>query len=418
MADGTKTDDTSTRVLLIEDDAAQARLIEHWLHGSERPFSVEWTDRLSSGLERLAQGGFDVVVVDLGLPDSQGLPTFVAVREANPFIPAVVMTGTDREETAIEAVRRGAQDYIVKGHHSGPTIARALRYAIERKRLEEQLRQSQKMEAVGSLAGGIAHEFNNLLQAIVGYTRYAMEGLSEQSDRHRDLEKVLDAANRAASLTRQLLDFSRPHSASKSQVDLSDTIREVADLLQPLLGTNITLEITTDPRAASILVDPAMLQQALLNLCINARDAMPDGGALKIESRQLRVSESDAAGGILPGEYTRIAVSDSGFGIPPELRDRIMEPFFTTKAPGKGTGLGLAMVYMIIQQHHGHLRIESEQGVGTTILIYLPAGAIAGPTKHDVENLPASDRHVGAPSLAGLSQRDSLLQQAIAAVHR
>ncbi len=362
------------RVLLIEDDPAQARLIEHLLHRSSRCFKIEWVDRLSLAVERIADGGLDVVVVDLGLPDSQGIDTFDAVRAADAFLPAVVMTSTDCEELANEAVRRGAQDYIVKRHHSGPTISRALRYAVERKRLEEQLRQSQKMEAVGTLAGGVAHEFNNLLQAIVGYTQYAMEGLPTEDLRYRDLSKALDAAERATGLTRQLLNFSRHDGPTKRETNVAELIANVSDLVAPLLGDQWRLDIELPGDELTLMADAGMLQQALMNLCINARDAMRNGGTVTIESRRVRLGSASCATipGASPGDYVVLAVRDTGCGIPPELRERILEPFFTTKAPGAGTGLGLAMVYSIVTQHGGHLRIDSELGVGSTFSIFLP----------------------------------------------
>lgn len=368
------TETTPIRVLLVEDDAAQARLIEHLIRRATRRFEIECVDRLSLALERLNEGGLDVVIVDLGLPDSQGMATFDAVRRASPFLPAVVMTGTDCEELATEAVRRGAQDYIVKGHHSGPTIARALQYAVERKRLEEQLRQSQKMEAVGSLAGGVAHEFNNLLQAIIGYTRYAMEGLPEQDLRYRDLSKAIDAAERAAGLTRQLLNFSRHDKPTKRNTNVDALIADVADLVAPLLGDRWRLEVDLPKEETTLFVDAGMVQQALMNLCINARDAMPDGGTVTITARSVRLSSTACAQipGTTPGDHILLAVRDSGCGIPAELRERVLEPFFTTKEPGKGTGLGLAMVYSIAKQHGGNLRIESEDGVGSTFTLYLP----------------------------------------------
>lgn len=395
------------RVLLIEDDAAQARLIEHLITRMPQVFKVEWVDRLSLAIDRIHEGELDVVVVDLGLPDSQGMATFDAVRAANTFLPAVVMTGTECETLAIEAVRRGAQDYIVKGQHSGPTISRALRYAVERKRLEEQLRQSQKMEAVGTLASGVAHEFNNLLQAIMGYTRFAMEGLPASDLRHRDLSKALVAADQAASLTRQLLNFSRHDGPSKRETSVTELIADVADLIAPLLGNSWQLQLELPSEDTTLLADAGMLQQSLMNLCINARDAMPDGGTITIEARTAHLTLANCAAmpgperpsaerpSAEPGDYVVLSVRDTGCGIPANLRARILEPFSTTKEPGKGTGFGLAMVYSIAQQHGGHLQIESEVGVGSTFSVYLPPGervdAQVGPTDSsdelDIEGL-------------------------------
>ncbi|MDA1050220.1 MAG: ATP-binding protein [Planctomycetota bacterium] len=403
------------RVLLIEDDPAQAHLIEHLLQRSSRRFEIEWVDRLSLAIERIAEGGLDVVVVDLGLPDSQGIDTFDAVRAADAFLPAVVMTSTDCEELATEAVRRGAQDYIVKRHHSGPTISRALLYAVERKRLEDQLRQSQKMEAVGALAGGVAHEFNNLLQAIVGYTKYAMEGLPTEDPRYRDLSKALDAAERATSLTRQLLNFSRHDGPTKRETNVAELIANVSDLVAPLLGDRWHLDVELPFDDLTLIADAGMLQQALMNLCINAHDAMRSGGTVAIESRQLRLGTTSCATipGATPGDYVLLAVRDTGCGIPPELRERILEPFFTTKAPGCGTGLGLAMVYSIVTQHGGHLRIESELGVGSTFSIFLPKRGSETPADETAEvTTPAFDKSLSIEGSTSLADR-LLLPQSI-----
>lgn len=408
-ADSIASDMGQIRVLLIEDDPAQARLIEHLLNRSSQRFKIEWVDRLSLAVERIAEGGLDVVVVDLGLPDSHGIDTFDAVRAADAFLPAVVMTSTDCEDLATEAVRRGAQDYIVKRHHSGPTISRALRYAVERKRLEEQLRQSQKMEAVGTLAGGVAHEFNNLLQAIVGYTQYAMEGLSTQDLRYRDLSKALDAAERATSLTRQLLKFSRHDGPTKRETNVIELIANVSDLVAPLLGDQWQLDVEWHSHESALFADSGMLQQALMNLCINARDAMPDGGTVTVESRQVRLGSTGCAmiPGATPGDYVVLAVRDTGCGIPPELRERILEPFFTTKSPGSGTGLGLAMVYSIVTQHGGHLRIESELGVGSTFSIYLPDQDDDAPDDETTHNATRLGLDELLTAVAPASRRDS-----------
>ncbi|MCA9118752.1 MAG: response regulator [Planctomycetaceae bacterium] len=366
------------RVLLIEDDAAQARLVEHLITRTQHTFHVEWVDRLSLAIERMREGELDVVVVDLGLPDSRGIATFDAVRAANPFLPAVVMTGTECETLAIEAVRRGAQDYIVKGQHSGPTISRAIRYAVERNRLEEQLRQSQKMEAVGALASGVAHEFNNLLQAIMGYTRFALEGLPANDIRHRDLSKALEAADQATNLTRQLLNFSRHDGPKTRETSVTELIMDVADLVTPLLGDSWKLEIELPSEVITLVADAGMLQQAFMNLCINARDSMPDGGTITVGARAtyLPSATCTAFPDCKPGDYIAFSIRDTGCGIPAELRQRVTEPFFTTKEPGKGSGLGLAMVYSIAKQHGGHLHIESEEGVGSTFAVYLPLGEI------------------------------------------
>ncbi len=239
---------------------------------------------------------------------------------------------------------------------------------------ENQLRQSLKLEAVGSLAGGIAHEFNNLLQVIHGYTQYAMEGLPADDPRHQDLVQVVKAANRAASLTRQLLRFSRQEELQRVHVNPNTLVSDFVQLLRPLLGEHIELESTLGDDVGTLHIDPTLVQQMLINLCVNARDAMEGGGLLHIQTRQVTLDAEycQTHTNVAPGNYLLLSVSDTGCGMTPTTKERIFEPFFTTKEVGKGTGLGLAMVYGVVQQHQGVIHVYSEPGMGTVFNIYLP----------------------------------------------
>jgi PAS domain S-box-containing protein len=250
----------------------------------------------------------------------------------------------------------------------------------DRKRAEEALlekeallRQQQKLEAVGSLAGGIAHEFNNLLQVIQGYTRFAQGTLPAAGQPHQDLEQVLKAAARAATLTRQLLSFSRREVLDQVKLDHRTMIDDLTSVLRPLVGEQIELTVCL-AGTTTIVGDPMMLQQMLLHVCLNARDAMPSGGRLKIQSERVYCEDPPLARlpDRKPGPYLLLSISDTGCGMTPEVMQRVFEPFFTTKGVGKGTGLGLAMVHGIVEQHHGFLDVASEPGVGTTFRIYLP----------------------------------------------
>jgi PAS domain S-box-containing protein len=240
---------------------------------------------------------------------------------------------------------------------------------------DEQLRHAQKLEAVGTLAGGIAHEFNNLIQAIQGYTIYAMDGLEPADQRYEDLDQVLIASKRAASLTKQLLGFSRRQVLKLEPVNANSLMEDLVKLIQPLIGENISIELDLNPRANTIHADAGHIQQLIMNLCINARDAMPSGGVLRIETQPFEVSNANLGSypNLSAGPYIAISISDTGCGIPGELREHIFEPFFTTKGVGKGTGLGLAMAYGIVQQHHGLIQLDSQIDVGTTFTIYLPS---------------------------------------------
>jgi len=240
---------------------------------------------------------------------------------------------------------------------------------------DEELRQSQKMEAVGSLAGGIAHEFNNLLQAIGGYTRYAMEGLAPEEQRYQDLQQVRQAADRAADLTRQLLGFSRRQVLERKNVDANQVIVDLSKMLRPVIGEHIELDVKLDAEAGAVLADAGQLQQVLLNLCLNARGAMPSGGRLLLKTQEVVLREplSGPRFHVGTGRYTVISVADTGCGMTQKVKERIFEPFFTTKEVGQGTGLGLATAYGIVQQHEGAIHVYSEVGRGTVLKVYLPA---------------------------------------------
>jgi two-component system cell cycle sensor histidine kinase/response regulator CckA len=270
----------------------------------------------------------------------------------------------------VSAVKRlGASQYCVG----------MLKDITARKQLEQQLSQAQKMEAVGRLAGGIAHDFNNVLGIISGYTDLALKdkGLGEPS-RHR-LTEIKTAAARALMITRQLLTFSRKDVLQVQVLHLNSAVIETAGMLERLLGEDIELVTSLDPDLGSVVIDPAGLHQIVMNLAVNARDAMPNGGKLTIETSSVVLDETYARmhSGVQPGEYVMLVVSDTGVGIRPEIQKHIFEPFFTTKDVGRGTGLGLATVFGIVQQSGGHLSVASEVGVGTVFRIYFPRAVAA-----------------------------------------
>jgi signal transduction histidine kinase/ActR/RegA family two-component response regulator len=229
---------------------------------------------------------------------------------------------------------------------------------------DEQLRQSQKLEAVGTLAGGIAHDFNNLLTAMSGFSQLALMKTDPKSAVAEDLRQILEAANRASHLTKQLLAFSRKQVLRPAVLDVGNVICGIAPLFERLLGEHVKLRLSIAEGIPAVLADQGQLEQVLMNLAINARDAMPHGGILTIGAAAATVHGSPTA---------EITVSDNGIGIPEHLRERIFEPFFTTKEPGKGTGLGLSTVYGIVTQSGGRIDVDSTEGVGTTFRILLPA---------------------------------------------
>ena len=259
---------------------------------------------------------------------------------------------------------------------SGQVRTRIDLYAdvTERRHLEEQLRQVQKMDAVGRLAGGVAHDFNNLLTAIKGFGQLLLDDLEPADPLHGYAEQIQQAADRAASLTRQLLTFSRRQVLEPKVLDLNTVVANMNQLLGRLVGANIELRMVPDPLLGQVRVDPGQVEQMLMNLVVNARDAMPQGGRLSIETRNVRVDADDSRlhRGVAPGSYAMIVVSDTGCGMDRQTQGRIFEPFFTTKEQGKGTGLGLSTVYGIVKQSGGYIWVYSEPGHGSVFKIYLP----------------------------------------------
>ncbi len=244
----------------------------------------------------------------------------------------------------------------------------------ERSRLEEQLRQTQRMEAVGQLAGGIAHDFNNLLTAILGVCDLVDIGDPEWVTDNKGVNEIRKAANRAAALTRQLLAFSRKQVLQPRRLEVNEVVEGMKEMLARLIGEHIEVLTMLEPSVGPVVADPVQIEQVLLNLAINARDAMPRGGRLLLETRDLELDEAYCRehAGVEPGRYAVLSISDSGVGMSSEVRARAFEPFFTTKELGRGTGLGLATVYGIVSQSGGHIWLYSEPGEGTTFKIYLP----------------------------------------------
>jgi two-component system, cell cycle sensor histidine kinase and response regulator CckA len=257
----------------------------------------------------------------------------------------------------------------------------------ERIAMEKQLRQAQKFEAIGQLAGGIAHDFNNMIGAILGWAEIGLEETDAETRLHRHFDKVRHQAVRAAALTRQLLAFARRQILEPRNLDLNQNVTETLSLLEKVIGSNIEIRTKLAENLTLVRADPTQIDQVLMNLCINARDAMPEGGHLTIETGDMIFDEKYCAvhTSARPGHYTLLAVTDTGTGMDAATLDRIFEPFFTTKDTGKGTGLGLATVYGIVSQHGGFLHVYSEVGMGTTFRVYLPVTPSAERTPASVE---------------------------------
>jgi two-component system, cell cycle sensor histidine kinase and response regulator CckA len=551
-------------ILLVEDSMAIAMQIQGFL-ANTRGFKlvVQHVTDLKSAIQHGAKGVYDVVLLDLGLPDSYGLETFMGFHAATPDIPTIVFTSVDDEEIALEALRQGAQDYLVKGQVDSRLLIRAIQYAIERKTiedklkdseekhrtllevlpeivykispdglfsfinkpieklgyradelvgkhfssvvhpddvenvarmfvlpkfkgvetgtekapklvderrsgermtkdlvlrlipkgwdrkneancviglltsygeitatghyltdkktrkkqfvgtvgiirditdrrkaeseklaLEKQLRQSQKMEAIGRLAGGVAHDMNNVLAAILGSASVLDDEIDRNHPSREDLGNILAACRKGRDLTRDLLGFARKGKYVKEVLSLNDIAYEAQSLLARTISKKISIELNLDGKLDCIEGDRNQIHHALMNLCINAADAMKAHGTLTIATRNVYLDKQEATerGGLKPGKYIETRVIDTGVGMDAETLKNMFEPFFTTKPKGEGTGLGLAMVYGVVGNHGGHVYIESELGKGTMVVFLLPAVTAVAPQKPRPSEIPLEEK--------------------------
>src|SRR6266536_69836 len=366
------------RVLFVEDSAADAELMVRALRaGGFEPVSerVETAPELLAALER---GPWDVVLSDYYLPSLEAPAALALVRERLPDIPFLVVSGSVGEDTAVAAMKSGANDYIMKDRlqRLAPAVERAIEDAVvrrDRRRLELQLRASQRLEAVGRLAGGVAHDFNNVLTAVLGSTELLMLDTPPGAAEREELEIIREAATHAQDLIRQLLAFSSRQALKPVVLDLNHLVQNIGKMLRRLIGENI--QLTTEPTSDldAVCADPGQLEQVIVNLVVNARDAMPQGGRLTIATANVHVAEGDTAVvAVPPGRYVVLRVTDTGAGMDAATLERAFEPFFTTKPKGKGTGLGLATVYGIVSQSGGFVSFSSEPKKGTSFKVLLP----------------------------------------------
>ena len=363
------------RILLLEDNSTDAFLLRSALETSTTmKFQVEHVERLEDCIRKLASIRYDLVLTDLGVPDSQDFETFCRVRDAAIGTPVVVLTGIDSEETGVAALQEGAQDYLVKGQIGDRSLTRVIRHAMERHRLQDQLRQAQRMEVVGRLSGGIAHDFNNILSVIMGQAGLLKLERAEDPMIHERADQLLEASERAANLTRQLLTFCRQKPVQAKPVELNEIIGQMHRILSRVIGEQVALELRLCSESTAVMADIGMMEQILMNLAVNARDAMPNGGKLTIRSSCVQINSLQARKfkDAKAGDFVCLTVSDTGTGIPASVLPRIFDPFFTTKDVGRGTGLGLSTIYGIVQQHKGWINVTSAEGNGSTFEIHLP----------------------------------------------
>ncbi len=369
---------TPLRLLLIEDSEDDALLLLRHLQNGGFTITHQRVDSDVALRAALDINEWDLVISDHSMPHFSGSTALQILRAKNPDVPFIFVSGTIGEETAVRALKSGAQDYLMKTNITRlvPAIQRELKEVAERRertRLEQQVTQLQRFEAIGRLAGGIAHDYNNVIGAIMGWAELGRD--EAQGTRfHGRFRKIHEQAERAARLTSQLLAFARRQVLTRRRISVNEVVAEGTSLLQRLIGEHIEVRRRLAADLRLVLADAVQIDQVIMNLCLNARDAMHQGGRLSIETQNVEVGEDFCRthSYARPGQYVLLTVSDTGLGMDAATVEHIFEPFFTTKELGQGTGLGLSTVYGVVKQHDGIVTVESELGKGTTFRIYLP----------------------------------------------
>jgi signal transduction histidine kinase len=373
---------TPIEVLLVEDDDEDALLARELLSRIEGTrYELTWVSGYRAALEAALATSYDVCLVDYRLGAEDGIELVRDLIANGCEAPIIVLTGQSDRDVDIEAAQAGAEDYLVKGEVTAALLERTIRYSMRRhadmralRESEEGLRQGQRMEAVGRFAGGVAHDFNNMMSAVIGFSALLLDALEPDDPLRRYVVEIQRAGERASGMTQQLLAFTRKQVLLPQVLDLNDVVGRVNELLTRLIGEDVELIAELAPSVHPVEADAGQLEQVIVNLAVNARDAMPAGGRLTIATANVEAGsvDSEHLPDLKPCDHVVLSVTDSGEGMAPDTLRQIFEPFFTTKEEGKGTGLGLATAFGIVKQSGGDIRVESEPGVGTRFEIYLP----------------------------------------------
>ena len=357
-------------ILIIDDDTGTCQSLTYILtEKGYLPFSV---NNGKEAIEAFADRFFNLALIDLKLPDMPGIEVLRKIKELCPDTEAIIITGHASLDTAVEVMHDAVFSYVIKPIDMDYLLT-IIAKAMEKQKLEAQLLQAQKMEAVGTLAGGIAHDFNNIIQAISGYTQLLLMHKEADDPEYQKLKAIEHSAQRAAELTKQLLTFSRKVESKLRPVDINHEVEQVCKLLERTIPRMIGMETYLAGDLKIVNADPSQLEQIMMNLAINAKDAMPDGGKLVFQTKNVTLDEEHSERlQIGRRDCVLLSVSDTGCGMDPETVEHIFEPFYTNKEMGKGTGLGLSMVYGIVKNHGGHVTCYSEPDRGSVFRVYFP----------------------------------------------
>ncbi len=380
-------DNSGILILIVDDDDGLRRLVCRRLQ--KVGYAVADAVNGAGALTKIAGKMPALLLLDQKLPDMTGRSVIEKLMESGNDIPFIIMTGQGDERLAVDMMKFGARDYLVKDtdflDHLPGVIDRVLRAIAtekrlaeserEKERLQQQLIQAQKLESVGRLAGGVAHDFNNMLGVIIGFAELAQQKISDQDKLLDYLEQIRRAAGRSADLTRQLLAFARKQTVMPEVIDIHKAITEMLKILRQLIGENIELVFKASENGLFLRIDRSQVDQILTNLCINARDAISGNGRIEISTSLKSADDEFCArhNGAVPGsEYVTVTITDNGCGMDEEALSHLFEPFYTTKVIGRGTGLGLATIYGIMQQNHGFIDVVSQPANGSSFALYFP----------------------------------------------